>query len=460
MRKNKWIGLVMCCLATMLNVLAQPGPNTMSESWKGSLHVPTGDLEVILHFKQTDAGTAASLDVPVQHAKGIKASFTRLEKDSVLIEFQLLMARYRGIYKRDSAILIGEWEQNGFFMPLKLIPTGTQAEVKRPQDPVKPYPYNEEEVTFENVKEGVHLAGTLTWPKGKSACPAVILITGSGSQNRDEELMGHRPFLVLADALTRRGIAVLRYDDRGVGKSTGNPSLATTDDFSNDAEAAFTYLKTRKEVDPKKIGFAGHSEGGEIAPMVASRHKDVGFIILLAGPGLKGSELLVLQARALSLAAGMSETEVKEKEKINKKIYDLASRNLPGAADSIVAILEAVGMPTDVARIETRKSLSPWLRYFLNADPAVFLSKTTCPVFALNGKKDLQVPYKENTERIESALKKGKNKQVTIKVYDDLNHLFQHCRTGMPTEYETIEESMSPEVLTDIGNWILKINAL
>ena len=458
-RKNTFAGLLAFCLVATTPLSAQQQNHTIQGSWKGTIHAPGGDLDLFFNIKAADGGITASLDVPAQYAKGIKATVARYEKDSLIIEFQLLMSRYQGIYHRDSSFISGEWEQNSFSTPLKLKPSAAQATVKHPQEPAKPYPYNEEEVSFQNTKDNVSLAGTLTWPKDRPAGPAVILISGSGPQNRDEELLGHKPFLVLADALTKRGIAVLRFDDRGVGKSTGMFSKATTADFSNDAEAAFNYLKTRKEVDPKKIGLAGHSEGGAIAPIVAARCKDVAFIVLLGGPGVKGSELLLLQAAAISKASGMDKAEINKKQQANKRIYELAIKNSPGAADSIAEILETLGIPEESARVETHKILTPWVRYFLALDPVDYLSKTKCPVLALNGKKDVQVPYKENLEGIERDLKLADNKQVTVKAYEGLNHLFQHCSSGLPGEYETIEETLSPEVLADIGNWILKINA-
>ncbi|MCP4148872.1 MAG: alpha/beta fold hydrolase, partial [bacterium] len=343
-------------------------------------------------------------------------------------------------------------------------------ELKRPQNPKKPYPYNEEEVTVQNKAANLTLAGTLTTPKSGGPFPVVLLITGSGPQNRDEEVMGHKPFLVWADTLTRQGVAVLRLDDRGTGKSTGQLRDATTKDFAGDVLAAVEFLKKHNAVDPKRIGLLGHSEGGVIAPIVAAQSNDVAFIVMLAGTGIDGAEILLLQNELLSRAAGTPEDEIKSNSKISKKVFHVVKneRNLKSAKEKIVTIInEAYAQMSDEVKkkpgvnLEALQrgalaSLAPWLRYFICYDPATALKKIKCPVLALLGAKDLQVTPKENHFAIKKALTEAGNKNFTVKVMPGLNHLFQVCETGAPTEYAIIEETVNPAALELVSKWILK----
>lgn len=445
--------LIGCLLLAAAAGMAQQIPQGLSGSWKGTLQTPAAPLDVIFNISQEGIVPAVKIDVPVQGLRGMAADEVTWSNDSLLVvEFGKLRARYIGSFRKKQAVIAGTWEQGESFLPLTLYP---YSGAKRPQEPARPYPYNEEEVTFKNNKDGIELAGTFTWPKNKLNCPAVVLISGSGAQNRDEELLGHKPFLVLADALTKKGIAVLRFDDRGTARSGGTFSTATTFDFSKDAEAALQYLQTRRELDKKKLGLLGHSEGGFIAPMIAAGSADVAFVVLLAGPGLQGTELLLAQAACLSKASGLDDKRIEENEKLNRRVYAFAEQDTPAAKDSVTAILSDAGMPDAAIRSNLQMMRMPWFRYMLRLDPADYLSKTHCPVLALNGKLDLQVPYRENLEAIEKQLKRANNTHVTIKAYDQLNHLFQHCVSGLPDEYAGIEETMSPEVLADIGNWIL-----
>jgi pimeloyl-ACP methyl ester carboxylesterase len=345
-----------------------------------------------------------------------------------------------------------------------------KAERTRPQEPKTPYPYLSEEVKFQNVGANLTLAGTLTLPKGKGPFPAVILISGSGPQNRNEELLGHKPFLVISDHLTKQGIAVLRYDDRGFGESTGNFAEATTLDFSKDVESAISFLNSRKEIDNNKIGLIGHSEGGIIAPLVAARSKDVGFIVLLAGSGIRGDQLLLLQGGLIERSMGKSEKEMEKSNSIRKRELEIVMNSedpqslrkdlqmyLDVALDENSNELVPEGMTTEqfifaqVSQIST-----PWMMYFVKHDPALVLEKVSCPVLAVNGEKDLQVPPKENLTAIGNALKKGGNNMVTKMELQGLNHLFQECETGSPFEYGKIEQTFSPIALEEISNWILK----
>jgi pimeloyl-ACP methyl ester carboxylesterase len=371
---------------------------------------------------------------------------------------------------KDGTAIEGEWKQGPATLPLTLKRVEKAEEVRRPQHPKKPYPYREEEVTFENKKAGVKFAGTLTLPKSKGPFPAVVLITGSGAQDRDETVFAHKPFLVLADHLTRKGIAVLRVDDRGVGGSTGNTMTSTTDDFAGDALAAVAFLKTHKEINPRQIGLAGHSEGGIVAPLAASRSADVAFIVLLAGTGLTGEEVLSLQGQAVLKAGGASEKDLALQRKVGKeaiailkeeKDNDKARKRI---TERFAKIFENLS-PEEKKAAEKRKGeaegqikmmLTPWFRAFVVYDPRPALRKVRVPVLAINGEKDVQVTPKENLAAIEKALAEGGNKDYTVKELPGLNHLFQTSKTGAVGEYGKIEETFAPAALNLISEWILK----
>ncbi|HXB09339.1 MAG TPA: alpha/beta fold hydrolase, partial [Puia sp.] len=354
-------------------------------------------------------------------------------------------------------------------LPLDMRRGGVAAKPVRPQEPVKPYPYIEEEVTIENKGAGVVLAGTLTIPPGKGSFPVVVLITGSGPQNRDEEILGHKPFLVIADALTRHGIAVLRYDDRGVAKSTGKFSGATTADFATDVEAAVAWLRTRKDINPHRIGLIGHSEGGLIAPMVAARDKNIRFIVLLAGPGLRGEEVILSQQQLIAQAAGGWNKEAQDMLELNRGAMDIVVRDSLRLAhrDSIRQQLRAYFaqkagqypvryQDSTVARQAIAQLSDPWMEYFLAYDPVPVLERVHCAVLAMNGAKDVQVAPEENLVAIGRALEKGGNKHFEVKEFPDLNHLFQECKTGSPAEYGTIGQTFSPAALEYLTNWVAK----
>ncbi|MEG0849226.1 MAG: alpha/beta hydrolase, partial [Flavobacterium sp.] len=364
---------------------------------------------------------------------------------------------YEGTLNKDN-IVVGKFTQGGQSLELDLSKETIQKQVyARPQEPQKPYPYYTEEVKFENKTDNVVLAGTLSLPKKEGNFPAVILITGSGRQNRDEELLGHKPFLVLADYLTKKGIAVLRFDDRGAGESTGDFSKASTIDFSKDVQAGVDYLKTRKEIDKKKIGLIGHSEGGLIAPIIAGNSKDIDFIVLLAGPGLRGDVLLLLQTELIERQSGVSNEEIKKRQEILKGAYDLvvaSSANDENFKNSVSTYFNSK-FDENQAKAATNQITSNWWYTFIKMDPVVALAKVKCPVLALNGSKDLQVPAEVNLQVIEKTLAKAGNKKVTAKILPNLNHLFQECKTGSPDEYEKIEQTFSPIALEEISSWVL-----
>ncbi|HEX6622130.1 MAG TPA: alpha/beta fold hydrolase, partial [Pyrinomonadaceae bacterium] len=343
----------------------------------------------------------------------------------------------------------------------------------RPQTPKGPFPYDAEEVSYENRAAGVRLAGTLTLPRAKGPHPAVLLISGSGQQDRDETILGHKPFHVLADYLTRRGVAVLRFDDRGVGGSAAGPDLnkATSEDFAGDVAAGVEFLKARKEIDPKRIGLVGHSEGGMIAPMVASRSADVAFIVLMAGPGIPAEEGFPAQVSAIARANGVGEEAVAWRLRLLREVFAVMKEERDDAAAlrkvrerraKLLSGLSAderkrLGLADDEMEGVVRVMLTPWFRFFNAYDPRATLKKVRVPVLALTGERDLQVaPAGAHLKAIAEALKAGGNKDYTIMELPKLNHLFQAGETGSPAEYGRIEETISPAALELIGDWILK----
>lgn len=423
-------------------------------AWGGVLKVQ--DMQLRLVFNVTKSGNAytSTLDSPDQGAKGIPVSSTSFENSTLKIAVASAGIQYEGTLGPDSTIT-GTFKQAGQSFPLNLTKQRAEVKVLRPQEPVKPYPYSEEDVTFENKGASITLAGTLTLPKKEGIFPVVVLISGSGPQNRNEELMGHKPFLVLSDYLTRNGIAVLRFDDRGVGKSTGSFKTATSADFATDVEAAIEYLKTRTEINKKKIGLIGHSEGGVIAPMVAANSKDVAFIVLMAGTGVPGDEILLAQQTLIGRASGFDSATLAESEKINRKGFELikSSTDVEKLKTDLAALLRQNNVPENAVSSAVAQTTTPWMLYFIRHNPATVLQKVKCPVLALNGSNDLQVP-KENLMAIKKALTKGGNKHVTTKELPGLNHLFQESKTGAPTEYATIEQTISPVALTELLTWL------
>lgn len=455
-------------LVTLLTTITSTAQDITGQ-WNGVLKVQGIQLRVLFNVTQTENGFSSTMDSPDQGAKGIPVSNTTFENPKVKFEVTNAGIEYDGELSGDE--IIGTFKQGGQAFPMNLSRKAIEKEiVKRPQVPVKPYPYFSEDVVFENTKANVSLAGTLTLPKKDGIFPAVILITGSGPQNRDEELLGHKPFLIISDYLTRNGIAVLRYDDRGVGQSTGDFKIATSADLATDVESAIAYLKSRKEIKKNRIGLIGHSEGGLIAPIVASKSKDVNFIVLLAGTGIQGDKLLLLQQELIAKANGVSKAEIEKTIRNNSKVFEMVVKsndNQKLKTDLTVLInglLENepnAEIPTGMTKEEfiseqVNQISSPWMVYFMKFNPATTLEKVKCPVLAVNGEKDLQVPPKENLTAIKNALEKGGNKNVTTKEFPNLNHLFQESETGSPNEYGTIEQTFSPIVLEEITQWIKK----
>ncbi len=436
-------------------------------SWNGILKFSGIQLRLMLNVTRTSNGYSATMDSPDQGAAGIVVTKTTFQDSVLQLEVAGLGVRFEGkMYPGDS--IPGTFKQGGQEIPLTLM-RGNVVKTGPPQEPVKPYPYYTEDVHFVNKNGNFVLAGTLTMPNKTGIFPAVILITGSGPQNRDEEILGHKPFLVIADYLTRNGIAVLRCDDRGINESKGNFNGATSMDFSTDVEAALDFLLSRKEIDKSKIGLIGHSEGGMIAPMVAVRRKEVGFIVLLAGPGISGKRILLSQEALIGRVSGEREDVIRDLTSVNSAAYDLVagSQNFDTLkkeltayysdrlkADSTYAGTAGADQGQFVAS-ELKELATPWMKYFIQYDPAPTLEKVKCPVLALDGSKDLQVPPEIDLAAIKTALNKGGNKEVTTVELPNLNHLFQECKTGSPAEYAQIEQTFSPLALDAMTKWIL-----
>ncbi len=450
------------------SAISRTAPKGTEEIWEGKLKVGVVELRIVFHlFKAKDGSYAGTMDSPDQGAKGIPLDEVSFKDNALGLKLKRLAIVVDGTRDKSGQEIKGHFKQGKQTIPLTLKRVTKVQEARRPQTPRKPYPYQEVEVAYENTKSGIHLTGALTLPRSSSPVPAVLLITGSGAQDRDETIFEHRPFLVLADFLTRRGIAVLRVDDRGMGGSTGSVSKSTSADFAEDVLAGVAFLKGRKEIDPAHIGLVGHSEGGLIAPMVASRSRDIAFIVMLAGPGVSGEQILYTQGAAILKSTGADAKQLERQNEIQHRMFAilrqekdsaLAQAKLKAAIAQLSSKLgknekEATeAMPELEGQLSTL--LTPWFRYFLTYDPRPALIKVACPVLALNGDKDLQVDSKINLPVIAAALKEGGNRDVTTKEVPNLNHLFQTCKTGAVAEYGSIEETISPEVLQTIGDWI------
>lgn len=443
-------------------------------NWRGTLDAGGVKLTFVLKITKDGDAYAAKLDIPEQGAKNLPLDSITLNYKTVKFSTAQFSFDYEGTLNEKGDEINGTFKQGEASLPLNFKRAiGEEAVLKRPQTPNKPFPYNEEEVIYKNEKDNVKLAGTLTFPRSEGKFPAVILITGSGAQDRDETIFGHKPFLVLADYLTRKGIAVLRVDDRGIGGSDLGSRSATTENYVGDVLAGIEYLKTRKEINTKQIGLIGHSEGGIIAPAVAVRSSDVAFIVMLAGTGQTGENIIVSQNIALLKAGGATAEEIARQVELQKSLFAIVKSEPDDklAAQKINEMLEKRKSKMNERELEefapVEKSIkdgmtalfSPWYRYFIAYNPRPTLEKVKIPVLALNGENDTQVPAKENLEIISSALKKAGNKDFTVKSLPKLNHLFQTSQTGLVGEYGQIEETIAPQVLEVISDWILKHTA-
>lgn len=430
-------------------------------TWLGTLTAGPVKMRLALKIgRAADGSLSATLDSIDQGAKDLAIDSIQLDGQTLKFEMKRLQAGFQGAGSPDGQEFAGQWTQAGSSLPLVFRRTEKAPVLKRPQEPSPPFPYSAEDVVYENPKAGVNLAGTLTLPRVKGPFPAVLLISGSGPQDRDESVMGHRPFLVVADHLTRRGIAVLRCDDRGVGKSTGRFAGATSTDFAEDAMAGVDYLKRRPEIDPKQIGLAGHSEGGIIAPMVAAKSPQIAFVVLLAGPGVTGEEILYRQGTLLLKASGAGADAIAEQRKTQEQMFALLKRESDPETLRVKAGEVLGRLPAAARQAQLQMFLSPlsqkWFRQFLTYDPRPALGQLKCPVLAITGELDLQVDPEQNLPAIAAALKAGGNRDYTTLKLPKLNHLFQTARTGAVAEYSEIEETFAPAALETVSGWILK----
>ncbi len=458
-------------------------------NWEGKLNIPGTNLPIIFHIQKdsTDKLTA-SFDSPAQKAYNIPCSAVFVKTDSLIVMIKNIQGKYAGLLSTDQKSTIGTWYQGAASFPLNLNKTSeivTIKEFKRPQTPLPPFPYDVEQLSYENADGTIHFGATLTMPfagenekvVGKSKkYPVVLLITGSGQQDRDETIFGHKPFAVIADYLTRKGIAVLRVDDRGAGKTTGHFNTSTTKDFAADVEAGIRFLQSRKDIDPQQIGLLGHSEGGIIAPMVAAQNPAIAFIVLLAGPGIKITSLMEQQSVDVAKASGVNANDLAQ----YRLLYRSIVMHIPTAKDTGLALQKTIQLVkqweathsattvfnttgikddksrTDFARAFVQQLSTSWFNYFIQINPSDYLTKVKCPVLALNGEKDIQVAAKDNLKAIQQNLSKNKYADITIKQLPGLNHLFQHCTKCSIEEYGDLEESFSTDALQIIGDWIQK----
>lgn len=444
------------------------GVSPILGSWKGAIELPNqaGKLEVSLHFVEEGGALKGVVDIPAQGAKALPLEGIGVEGSKV----RCSIAGIPGAPTFDGALeseeIRGTFTQGGLSMPFRLARGATEPLPKRPQEPRPPFPYTAEEATYTNGD--IRLAGTLTMPAGPGPFPAVILATGSGPQDRDQTILGHKPFWILADHLSRNGIAVLRVDDRGVGGSSGNTVLSTSADFAEDTLAGVRYLKSRPRIAADRIGIVGHSEGALVAPLAASRSQDVAFIVMLAGPGVPGREVLLHQVGLLARAAGTPEERIraqvdllgrqtavivaeKDPAALRTKLRQLAEE---GAAQLSEAELEAAGGLEAAIQNQMAFLTTPWTLHFLTYDPRPALRKVKVPVLALNGSLDLQVDPAQNLPEIEKALKEAGNPDVTVRRMPGLNHLLQPAQTGAGTEYGSIETTIDPAVLALVTEWV------
>jgi len=447
--------------------------NNFVGAWEGTLKAGV-DLRIVFHVKDDGKGNLISTaDSPDQSAFGFACDSTTVTENELTIVITTLKAIFKGKLLNDS-LIEGTFTQGAEF-PLALRKVDKPTERIRPQTPKAPFSYKSEDVVYDIKDKSLQLGATLTIPEGKGPFPAALLITGSGPQNRDEDILGHKPFAVIADYLTRQGFIVLRVDDRGIGKSTGDFGSATSADFANDASSSIDYLITRPEVNKKKIGLIGHSEGGMIAPMVALQRKDIDFIVLLAGPGVKIIELMTEQNAAILRSANISKEAIEAylplyKEWMFQIVRAPDTATAYKTADLLLQkwitqtnekLITELGMNDRKAQHSMLSALSnqlstPWFKYFLAFDPQPYLQKLQCRVLAINGSKDIQVLASQNLPGIEASLKKSKSKIYEIKELPGLNHLFQTCNKCTLQEYSELEETFSPVALQLVGDWMIK----
>ena len=450
-------------IPTLLPAQQPAGARRFVGEWIGTLATPGGKLRLGLSVARDNSGGLTGGITSLDQGNAKIPATLAVHGDTLVVAMPAAQATYTAVLDAAKDSLRGTFTQGGP-LPLDMGRASAPTAPVRPQEPKPPFLYSSRDVIVESVP-GVRLAGTILTPPGAGPFPAVVFVTGSGPQNRNEELLGHKPFLVIADYLARHGIASLRYDDRGVAASTGKFAASTSADFADDAQAAVEFLRKQPGVAAGRVGIIGHSEGGLIAPMVAARDSNVAFIVLLAGPGLPGDSILLMQAAMIAKANGTPQAMIDTSLEVNTRLFaavkgardsaDAAAR-VNAVADRMAASLPVTQQAQARTQLENVKAqvLAPWMQYFLKYDPRTSLRQVRVPVLALDGSLDLQVPPKEDLAAIDTALKGAGNRNYEIKELPGLNHLFQPAKTGSPNEYATIEETFSPTALEIIADWI------
>lgn len=433
--------------------------------WLGTLSARARELRMLIHI--TNGTAPAATLTSIDQANEPRPMQLTLDGRALTLTAPGRAARITGTLRGDGASLDAIFEQGGASFPIAFARVDGPPQLRRPQHPVPPFPYDAIDVTVEGP---VELAGTLTKPRGGGPFPAVLLISGSGPQDRDQSLFGHKPFLVLADHLTRRGFAVLRVDDRGAGRSAGSRAASTMDDYAADALAGVRWLAARSEVDARRIGLIGHSEGGVVAALVASRSDAVAFMVLIAAPAMDGASLAMLQGERIARAAGASPEQISLQQTLNRRMFEVLAKepDESKARAELRQILQdelaklGVTSADTIAALEKqmepqiRRGLSPWFRHFLAHDPLVALRAAKLPTLALYGSLDVQVPADTNAALMEEALQ-GSSPLSEVRTLPDLNHLFQTARTGAMDEYGKIEETFAPAALKAIVGWLARV---
>ncbi|HKU73265.1 MAG TPA: alpha/beta fold hydrolase [Pyrinomonadaceae bacterium] len=450
-------------------VAAQGSKPDVEGNWLASVEVSGTKLRFVLKVEKAANGYAAKFDSPDQAATDLPIDSIVLDGNKLSFTAAKFGITFEGTLNETGDEISGTLKQGAGGFPMTFKRVAEAPKVGRRQDPQKPYPYDEQEVSYRNEKDNIKIAGTLTLPRGAGPHAAVLLITGSGPQDRNETVAGHRPFLVLADHLTRNGIAVLRVDDRGMGGTDIGSLSATSANYAEDVLAGVEFLKQRKEINSRMIGLIGHSEGGMIAPMVATRSKDVAFIMLLAGLGQRGEDVIYTQAELIHKAQGTPPDTITHLLAMLRRVNAIVKsetdekRIEQRISEEIVAyggtLSELQKKSYEAATVIVKEFMplykTVWYRYFITYDPSPVLKNVKIPVLALNGEHDLQVAWKGNLDLIAAGLMAGGNEDVTTKAFPKLNHLFQTSATGLLSEYSKIEETISPEVLKTISDWIL-----
>jgi uncharacterized protein len=463
--------VLVCVLASLAPRAHAAAPRGIEGPWQGSI---MGALRLQLRIERaSDGSLRATLESPDQGSAGMKLDVISFADDSLHAVLAISNARYDARLNAAGDSLHGVWSQGGMTLPLWMA-RGELPARRRPQDPAPPYPYDTLEVSFANAHvKAVRLAGTLTLPKGKGPFPAALLISGSGLQDRDETISGHHPFRVLADHLTRGGIAVLRVDDRGRGGSTGPVHNVTSEDLATDVLAGVEFLAKRRDIDRRRLGLVGHSEGALIAPIVANLTTDVAYIVMLAGPGVRGDSLMLLQMAATRRSIGISQAFVDREVAIARRVW--AAVRSVDSVECVAAMRELVeaqrsalpdaqrdlgGTLDEQVRTAMAGIWNPWMQNFAGYDPVPTMRRLRCPVLAVNGDRDVQVLASENLAGIEDALSGGGNRDFTVRSLPGLNHLFQTCGTCSIAEYGLLDETIAPAALELVTNWIRKRTGL